>query len=138
MVSNELVERVCQAIAFAEGFGKPGALPTRCHNPGDLTDDGDIGFGTAKSAGFGSANITIYGSDDQGWDALRKKVRRMLEGRSGVYPVSFSIEQVGMKYSRDTYWGINVAQKLGVSADMTLADLVAADPQSQNLQWPNA
>lgn len=138
MVSNELVERVCQAFAYSEGFGKPNALPTRCHNPGDLSDDGDIGFGTALSTGIGATNITIYGSDDQGWDALRKKVRRMLEGRSRVYFLSMTIEEVGMKYSCDSKWGVNTASRLGVPNTTTLAELVAADPQSEDMQWPNA
>ena len=43
-----------------------------------------------------------------------------------------------MKYSRDSNWGINVASHLGVPNGMTLAELVAADPQSQEMQWPNA
>ena len=138
MVSNELVQRVAEAFAYCEGFGKPNALPTRCHNPGDLTDEGDIGFGTARSAGYGAANITIYGSDEQGWDALRKKVRRMLEGRSAVYFLSMTLEEVGMKYSRDSNWGINAASHLGVPPTTSLAGLVAADPKSQEMQWPNA
>jgi hypothetical protein len=123
-VSDALVERVCQAIAKAEGFGNPGELPTRCNNPGDLTDDGDVGYGTARSVGYGAADITIYANAEDGWNALRRKVRRMLQGQSGVYKLSMTIENVGMLYARDPNWGTNVATDLGVSVYSTLQQLV--------------
>lgn len=124
MVSEQLVEKFCQAIATAEGFGPPEKLPTRCNNPGDLTDDGDVGLGTAQSAGLGAAKITIYRSLDDGWDALRKKVRRMLEGKSQVYHLWMTIDMVGQVYARNPEWAINVARELGVPVTMTLKDLV--------------
>lgn len=125
MVSEQLVERFAQAIANAEGFGPPENLPTRCNNPGDLTDDGDLGLGTARSAGIGAANITIYRTVDDGWNALRSKVRRMLEGRSKVYFLWMTIAMVGEVYARDANWGINVARELDVAVTMPLGDLVA-------------
>jgi len=126
VVSDQLVERFCQAIAKAEGYGPPENLPTRCNNPGDLTDDGDIGLGTARSVGFGAANITIYRTVDDGWNALRKKVRRMLEGNSKVYFLWMTIAMVGEMYARDAEWGVNVARELGVPVTMPLRDLVAS------------
>jgi len=124
-VSDALLQRIVKAVANAEGFGRPGDLPTRCHNPGDLTDDGDVGFGTARSTGIGAADITIYATDDDGWEALRRKFRRIFAGQSHVYNASMSIERIGMLYSKDPDWGINVARDLGVSADMSLAQLAA-------------
>jgi hypothetical protein len=136
MVSDSLVKRFCDAIESAEGFfqkriGEAEDLPQRCNNPGDLTDDGDVGLGTARSVGIGAADITIYPSVEAGQAALEKKIRRALNGASSVYTLSMSIEQFGMKYARDSHWGVNVAAELGVSPLTTLADLVQADLNEQ-------
>lgn len=130
MVSDQLVEKFAQAIASAEGFGPPENLPTRCNNPGDLTDDGDIGLGTARSAGFGAANITIYRTPEDGWNRLRNKIRMMLEGRSKVYHLWMTIAMVGEVYARDANWGINVARDLGVPVTTPLQDLVASQTEN--------
>jgi hypothetical protein len=137
MVSDSLVKRFCDAIESAEGFfqkriGEGPDLPQRCNNPGDLTDDGDVGCGTARSTGIGAADITIYPNLAAGQAALGKKIRRALNGESRVYTLDMSIEQFGMKYARDSHWGINVAQQLGVSPLTTLADLVQADLNEQS------
>jgi hypothetical protein len=136
MVSDSLVERFCKAIESAEGFfqkriGGAEDLPQRCNNPGDLTDDGNVGLGTARSAGIGAADITIYPTLAAGQAALEKKIRRALNGASSVYTLDMSIEQFGMKYARDSHWGVNVADQLGVSPLTTLADLVQADQNEQ-------
>jgi hypothetical protein len=56
------VKRFADAAAFADGFysEKPDVLSRRGNNPGDLTEEGDVGFGTALSVGNGAAKITIY------------------------------------------------------------------------------
>jgi hypothetical protein len=132
-VSDAFVQKFAEAIATAEGFFAPieidkgPNLPQRCHNPGDLTDDGDIGYGTAHSAGYGAAFITIYSCDDDGWAALRIKVRRMLNGASMTYPTYLSIESVALKYSGDLNWAKNVAAHLGVSTSTTLIQLADAN-----------
>jgi hypothetical protein len=136
MVSDSLVKRFCDAIESAEGFfqkrsGAGEDLPQRCNNPGDLTDDGDVGLGTARSAGIGAADITIYPTLAAGQAALDKKIRRALNGASSVYTLAMSIEEFGMKYARDSHWGINVAEQLGVSPLTTLEDLVDADRNEQ-------
>jgi hypothetical protein len=138
MVSVQLVDRFCVAIGWAEGFyqkriGEAPDLPQRCNNPGDLTDDGDVGLGTARSEGFGAADITIYRTLADGEAALRKKIARALNGESSVYTLGMTIEQFGMKYARDSAWGTNVAQRLDVSPLTTLADLVAADLNEQSI-----
>jgi hypothetical protein len=67
--SNPLAE----AIAFAEGFGKPGSVPTLANNPGDLKA-GDVGHGTT------SGGITVFGSPSEGWAALLGQVDKMTGG----------------------------------------------------------
>lgn len=134
MISEELVTRVAQAIATAEGFDVPGSVPCRANNPGDLTDDGDVGCGLIHTSGPAGAAITIYPSASAGWHALYKKVRRMLEGGSHTYPVRATLMEVGIKYAGNGIWAMNVAKQLGVDTSTTLADLVRQDFQQQAAQ----
>ena len=136
-VSYDLISKFAKAIAVAEGYGKPG--PTaHANNPGNITDDGDVGCGCVETHGRNGAKITIYPSADAGWMALERKVGRMLRGASHTYTIDLTIAQVALKWSGDPNWGINVAQCLQVAPDTTLAALVAADPKSQEQKWPNA
>jgi hypothetical protein len=123
MVSDDLVKEFSEAIARAEGFYVPDSVPARARNPGDLTDDGDVGNGVIQTAGPNGAAITIYASDADGWAALHKKVRRMLDGASHTYTPDLTIMEVGLKYSGDGAWGLNVAKQLGIDSRMTLAEL---------------
>lgn len=131
MVSEELVTKVAKAIAVAEGFHVEGSVPQRANNPGDLTDDGDAGWGTIHTSGPQGAAITIYPNASAGWQALYKKVRRMLEGGSHVYPVRVTLMEVGLKYAGSAQWAMNVAKQLGVDTSTTLADLVKKDWELQ-------
>jgi hypothetical protein len=136
MVSAELVDKFCKAIAVAEGFGKPG--PTQhANNPGNITDDGDVGCGFCETHGPHGAKITKYRTPEDGWAALNKKVRRMLSGASHTYTLDMTVMEVALKWSGDPNWGINVAEYLKVLPDTTLATLVGDDPKSQDGQWPN-
>lgn len=139
MISQELILKVSRAIASAEGFGVAGAVPTRAHNPGDITDDGDVGLGVIHTGGPHGAPITIYGSDADGWSALYRKVGRMLRGASHVYLLAMSLEQVGLKWSGDPAWPANVARELGVSTSARMSDLVSFDlaQQSQTVEAGN-
>lgn len=123
MVSDEFVNKFCEAIAKAEGFYVADSVPARAHNPGDLTDDGDIGLGVIQTSGPFGAKITIYASDEDGWNALRHKVRRMLNGASKTYTPNLTIMEVAIKYSGSAEWAFNVAKHLGVDTRMTLAEL---------------
>lgn len=127
---SDLVIRFAQAIAHAEGFYSPESLPERCHNPGDLAI-GDRGLGTARSAGFGAADITIFSCDADGWNALYSEVHRMLSGTSHIYRPELTLLQVGAKYAMDENWGRNVATRLGVEPIITLGEL-ANGPSAEN------
>lgn len=134
MVSQDFIERFAIAIAHEEGFYVNGSIPQRSKNPGDLTDDGNIGNGVIETDGPDGAKITIYSSIVDGWNALYRKLRRMFAGASEVYLLSMSLTQVGMEWSGTSTWGSNVAAELGVSSDTTLAELAAADLQSQGTE----
>jgi len=134
--SYDLINRVSKAIAVAEGYGKPG--PTQhANNPGNITDDGDVGCGCVQTEGRHGATITIYPTPDAGWAALERKVRRMLTGASHTYTLDMTVMEVALKWSGDPNWGLNVAQCLQVAPDMTLATIVANDGKSQDSKWPN-
>ena len=134
MITEELVTRVAQAIAKAEGFDVPNSVPCRANNPGDLTDDGDVGCGLIHTSGPAGAAITIYPDVSAGWQALYRKVRRMLEGGSHTYPVRCTLMEVGLKYAGSAQWAMNVAKQLGVDTSTTLADLVGQDMAQQVAQ----
>ena len=127
MVSDNLVKRFGDAVEVAEGYGRPGAIPTRANNPGDLTDDGDIGLGVIHSGGPHGAAITIYPDYFTGRQCLDRKNRNIFNGASEVYLLSMSITEVGMKWAGVREWGDNAAEKLGVSPATTLAELVEQD-----------
>jgi len=131
MVSDTFVNKFANAIATAEGFFARDAtpnVPQRANNPGNLTDDGDIGYGTIQTSGPMGAKITIYPSVEAGLQALCRKLRRMLNGASMTYPRTFTIEQLAMKYSGDPNWATNVARELGVSTSTTLMQLSTENP----------
>lgn len=111
------IQEFAQAIAHAEGFGVPGAVPTIFHNPGDL-GPGDTGI--AGSAHGGSV-VSQLPDDATGWAMLYRKVGNIFAGKSNVYSTSMTIREVAQRYAGDWQnWANNVAADLGVSVDTTL------------------
>jgi hypothetical protein len=126
MTPDSLIQAFATAIAKAEGFYVDGSVPQRAKNPGDLTDDGDVGNGFIETSGPMGAKITIYSTVEDGWAALVKKVARMLNGASHVYTLDMTILEVGIKYAGSSEWARNVAATLGVRTASTLADYVGS------------
>jgi hypothetical protein len=114
------VIKLAMAIAVAEGSNPA------WNNPGDLTgvDSGSFRTnGTANSEG-----VWLFDNADDGWSALFAIVDRWLRGKSVVYHLTMTLEQVGMKYSGgDPNWAKNVASSLGVPQTTTLADLATTE-----------
>lgn len=134
MTTESLIQRFATAIAHAEGFYVEGSVPQRAKNPGDLTDDGDVGNGFIQTSGPMGARITVYSTVEDGWNALNKKVARMLNGASHVYTLDLTIMEVGMKYAGSAEWAANVAKHLGVDTRTTLADYVASGTNASDVQ----
>src|SRR5271156_2042201 len=132
MTPDSLIQAFATAIAKAEGFYVDGSGPQRAKNPGDLTDDGDVGNGFIETSGPMGAKITIYSTVEDGWAALTKKVARMLNGASHVYTLDMTLLEVGMKYAGSAEWAANVAKQLGVDTRMTLAEYVASAPTNHD------
>lgn len=111
---------IAQAIARQEGFYVAGSIPQRACNPGDLAL-GDQGYGLLGEG------ITVFPSVQVGWNALLREVNLMLTGKSHAYTLDMTLAEVGLKYSGgDPNWGKNVAEILGVSETITLAQLAIA------------
>jgi len=118
------VVKLAKAIAQAEGFGPPKAIPTLGNNPGDLTGSD---AGTFATLGVMNAEgVVRFTNLADGWTALYIKCNRMLSGKSLIYPLTLTLAQVGMKYSGgNPAWSRNVAAALGVPETTTLAQLAA-------------
>ena len=115
------VQAIAEAIAHAEGFGVAGALPTRAHNPGDLKL-GDIGFGAINGK-------TVFSSDNDGWNALRKQIQLMISGESSYYQPTDTWRAIANTWvgtSDYVNWMNTVTGDLGVDPDSTLGDYVAS------------
>jgi hypothetical protein len=118
---SDKVKKIAEAFAKAEGFGTPGALPTRAHNPGDL-ELGDIGNGVINSK-------TVFASDQDGWNALYKQVQLMLSGGSAYYSPSDSWRSVANTWTgadNANAWANIVAQHLGVNPDSAMQEYLDA------------
>jgi hypothetical protein len=122
VVAGDRLESIVQAIARAEGYGKPGAIPTVRNNPGDLESiDGQI---------------KVFMTPDEGWNALRHQVDLMATGQSRIYQPDMTWVEIASHYDGETQpdpftgqplymqWAQNVAQILGVNVNSTLADYV--------------
>jgi hypothetical protein len=86
------------AIASAEGFGVPGAIPTVRNNPGDL-----------KLPSSGGA-ITTFATPADGWEALYKQLDLIRSGSSSFYDPDMSVAQVAGVWTatQQSEWLTNV------------------------------
>lgn len=116
---NQAISRLAYAIAHAEGFFIPLSIPARCNNPGDL-EKGDIGLGTER-------NKTIFKNPSTGWLALELQIEYMLNGKSRIYAITDTIEQVAAKWTGNdnaAFWAWNVATTLGIKTTDPLSTLL--------------
>ena len=105
---------VANAIASAEGYGIPGAIPTLANNPGDLVL-GNQGNGTLGNG------ITVFSTPQAGFNALNNQINLITSGQSSVYSPSETIAQIGNTWSGgDPNWANNVAAGLGTTPNSTL------------------
>lgn len=113
------VQKIAQAIAFAEGFYVSGSRPARNHNPGDMTQD-LIG----KKVGTDGAFV-VYATDEDGWNNLYKQVTLWLEGGSSHATAESTITDLSSFYTTtdQAAWATNVANKLGVSLDTPIGEV---------------
>lgn len=113
------IQQWAQAIAAAEGFGIPGAVPTTHHNPGDL-GPGDTGFPGEWHSG---SEVSQLPDDATGWTMLTRKLVNIVNGNSSVYNINMTFTQFAQHYAGDWQnWANNVASHLGVSPSSRISD----------------
>ena len=117
---------MADAIARAEGFYSPGSLPSKAHNPGDLTegDFGDTGIYMTSSSG---ARIIVFPDDQSGWDALYRKLQDIANGGSSVYSPNMTLSELAAKWTttQQSSWASNVANSIGADLNSIVGGLLA-------------
>ena len=126
---QDAADKFARAIAKAEGFGLPGALPTRANNPGDMML-GDRGWGT-------EAAKTVYEKADwnadladktDGCSALRRECFAVLSGTSHEYEPNWTFLQFAQVWTggdKPNEWASIVTEELGVNVLTTLEEYAA-------------
>lgn len=116
--STFAVDSLAQAIAREEGFNA-GSVGTSANNPGDL-ELGDVGYGTITAAG--GNKITVFGSLQDGWNALTNMLTKDVTGGSSVYTPNESINDFMTTYSGgNPNAGQTTANILGVPASTPIS-----------------
>lgn len=70
---------LAQLIAKQEGYGVPGALPTRSNNPGDLEHaPGEMHAPDAPNS------VGSFATPEEGWEALDEQLQRYTVERPGI------------------------------------------------------
>jgi hypothetical protein len=106
------IRRIAQAIARAEGYGVPGAIPTVRNNPGNIKGPDGV--------------IRTYSTPEEGWQALYRQVLLMLTGESRFYKPEMTIAEIARIYTGEAQfmnWARNVSRVLGVTPDTRLRDV---------------
>ena len=117
-----------KAIADAEGFRKPNAIPTRYHNPGDIKFT--VGYRYPGQIGIGKGGHVIFKNDAAGWAALNHQVHKMLDGTSRHYRLDMTLNQVGRNYAENwRVWANHVAKDLHCSPKLTLREIFDIPPR---------
>lgn len=114
----ENVVRLAVAIKVAEGSNPD------WNNPLDLT------WAPSQYPSIGVANsegVLKFADYETGWDAGCHQVELMLTGRSDYYKLTMTLAEVGLIFAHgDPNWSVNVAKELGVSPDITLAEIAGS------------
>lgn len=125
--SMSRTEIFARAIASAEGFGLPGTLPTRYHNPGDLK--AVKGFMYEGQAYVGKGGHIVFKTDRDGWNAMYRQIEKMRTGNSWHYVETMNIRQVARAYAGNwKVWSRNVARNMESDETTTLAEFFDDPP----------
>lgn len=120
-IDEQKLDAFAHAVADAEGFGVKHAIPTRCHNPGDIRIFVK-GVHYPGQVGVTRHGYVIFKNDAAGFAALKVLLTKIYNGQSKHYKPDMSIAKIGKIYaSGSRVWGRNVARNLGVEPTVTLA-----------------
>lgn len=112
MSPTRKIRRIAEAIAVAEGYGKPGAIPTVRNNPGNIRDS--------------TGAIATFATPAEGWAALYRQVLLMLTGESRFYRPDMTLAEIARIYTGEAEymnWARNVARQLGVTPETRLIEV---------------
>src|SRR6516164_1156398 len=117
--SSATIQKIAQAIAFAEGFYVSGSRAQRNNNPGDMTAD-LIGKSTGKDGPF-----VVYANVQDGWSNLYAQIQAWIDGSSSHADSSSTIGDIAGFYTTtdQAAWASNVANQLGVSIDTPIGEV---------------
>lgn len=120
-VSNAVIKKLAVAIATAEGYYVSGSRPQRNNNPGDLK-----GNYAHTAVAIDSDGFDVYGSVQDGWNALYRQILLWLTNKSSVAGEQTTIAELSQRYTTTDQlsWASNVANSLGVSQDTKLGEIV--------------
>lgn len=111
-VDAQKLDKLCHAIAKAEGFYIKGTIPNRYANPGDLKAGHTPLPGQRK---IGKAGHIVFVNDEAGWAALREYLTGIAEGRRKHYVASMTLSATSRVYAqRWQPWLRIVTKELGV------------------------
>jgi hypothetical protein len=100
-----------EAIAAAEGFGTPGAIPTTRNNPGDLKLGSDD-------------SISTFNTLTDGWNALYHQLSLVVSGASAYYSLDMSIADFAVTWTGNDNpagWTATVVQYLNANGYPTVS-----------------
>lgn len=114
------MSKLAQLIAKEEGFGLPGAVPTRDDNPGDLRHSPH-----SSHEGEGSNDIGIIDSVSDGWADLERQLRiyadHSMSLRAAIYAFAPPLENDSERYLDFICTGLgNVSPDMPVSEALKL------------------
>src|SRR5271157_3589551 len=122
--AQDRVQILAKAIGKAEGFGVKGALPTRCHNAGDIKALKNYRF--PGQVGIRKGYV-VFKNDKAGWAALQHQIDKIVAGESR-YNVNLTLKQLGKRYAESRIWPKVVAKYLNVSPDAQLWEILGVPP----------
>lgn len=121
------VQSFAHAIAKAEGFYIRGTVPSRYHNPGDLTCPRFTHCYDGQR-GVSKRGYVIFRNDAAGWSALKQQLTSIINGTSKKYDLRMTFAQMGHIYACDRRWARKITGWLGVDLTTTLAEYFEIPP----------
>ena len=126
MTLDQIVGRVSESFAIAEGYSLRHDIPWNQKNPGDLTA-GAHGSPTPN----GKLTYTLH---SLGWTDLENVARRIITGKDALYPFPMTWQQLAAKYTGNDNpqaWAATVCSNLACDPSMDIASAVTHSPHRQ-------
>lgn len=112
--------KLARLVAQMEGFGIPGSMPTRDHNPGDLRHSPH-----SSHEGEGSNDIGIIDDDEDGWADLERQLEiyaaHSMTLRAAIYAFAPPTENNSERYLKFVCDGLGCSPDTPVSEALKIA-----------------